>query len=130
MIDIMLDYDNNRVVRRISKSSSNMNIHYLALSYLMEVFDILVTDITDVIVTSDSQEIPFHGLISAIPIKNGDIMEIAFRQRTLVPQTPNRVPSKYPGGSSRNYRGENHPLKGDRASSQPVTKVSSCALCL
>ena len=49
-------------------------------------------------------------------------MEIVLRSkdnRTLIPPTPNRVPSLCPGGSLRDHRGESHSLKSARASSRP-----------
>jgi hypothetical protein len=108
-IEIILDYENNQVVRRIPTNSSNMNIHLLAVAYLMDVFDVMVTNIEDIIVTCDSQEIPFRGLISEFPILEGDVMEIALRIRTQDSRTPTRVPSKYPGGNSRSHRASSRP---------------------
>ena len=51
-------------------------------------------------------------------------MEIVLRSkdsRTLIPPTPNRVPSLCPGGSLRDHRGESHSLKSARSSSRPGT---------
>jgi hypothetical protein len=122
-IEIILDYEGNQVFRRISADSSNLDIHQLAIEYLMDVFDTQVTNFADFLLTCDDQEIPFHESISEIPIEDGAIVEIAFRQkknRTPDPKTPSRVAPSCPGGSSRGYhREESHSLKSARASSRP-----------
>ena len=64
----MLDYDNNQVIRRVATSASNLDIHHLAIEYLMDVFDKQVTNFAEFSLTCDLQEIPFRGSISEVPI--------------------------------------------------------------
>jgi hypothetical protein len=123
MIGITFDYKGNQVYRRVTASSSNLNIHHSALDYLMEVFDKQVTNFADVILTCYDQEVPLRGSIVDIPIVDGSTVIIAFRSRgnrTPGFNTTNRVLPSCPGGSSRGYqREESHSLTSARASSQP-----------
>jgi hypothetical protein len=129
-ITITLNYADNYVYRRVAASSSNLNIHQLALGYLMEVFDILFTSFTDVILTCEDQEVPLRGLIADIPIVDGSTVEIAIRSRgnrTQGPNTTDKVQSSCPGGSSRGYhREESHSLTSARASSRPGKNGEAC----
>ena len=122
-IRIILDYEDNQVYRTISVASSNLDIHHLAIEYLMDVFDTQVTNFADFLLTCDDQEIPFRGFITEIPIEDGAVIDIAFRKKgnhTPDPKTPKRVPSSFPDGSSRGYkRGESHSLKSARTPRQP-----------
>ncbi len=93
--EIILDYENNQVFRRISVDSTNLDIHHLAIEYLMDVFDKQVTNFADFILTYDDQEIPFRGLISEIPIEDGATVEIAFKQREIVRRTLNFQTGSY-----------------------------------
>ncbi len=78
-IETILDYENNQVFRKISVDSSNLDIHHLAIEYLMDVFDKQVTNFADFILTCDDKEIPFRGFIWEIPIEDGATVDIAFR---------------------------------------------------
>jgi hypothetical protein len=122
-IEVILDYENNQVFRELSVDASNLDVHHLAIEYLMNDFNKQVTNFADFILTCNDQEIPFRGFIWEIPIEDGATVNIAFREkgnRTPDPQTSTRVQSSCPGGSSRGYhREESHSLKSARASSRP-----------
>jgi hypothetical protein len=98
-IEILLDHQRTQVSRKVAASSSNMHIYHLAIEYLLEMFQTVVANPADILLTCDGQKIPISGLISEIPleVKHWEyVVKITLRSngnRTPDPQTPNRVPS-------------------------------------
>ena len=123
-IQIRLEYEGSQVLRTVKANSPNLDIHHLAIEYLMDVFDQQVESFADFTLTYEANEIHFRGSIDEIPILDGGTIHIQYLSRE------NRTPRNQPsdpvssssclGGSSRgNHQDETHPLTGARAPSRP-----------
>ena len=124
-IQIILDYEGSQVFRRISAGASNLHLHYLAIEYLMEVFDSQVTQFTDSLLTCHGQEIPFRGNITEIPIGHGARVEIAFRpkeNRTPDPKTPGELPTESPIESPTESVVRNNPVQTTESPTESPTE--------
>ena len=124
-IQIILDYEGSQVFRRISAGVSNLHLHYLAIEYLMEVFDSQVTQFTDSLLTCHGQEIPFRGNIAEFPIGHGAIVEIAFRpkeNRTPDPKTPGELPTESPIESPTESVVRNNPVQTTESPTESPTE--------
>ena len=124
-IQIILDYEGSQVFRRISAGASNLHLHYLAIEYLMEVFDWQVTQFTDSLITCHGQEIPFRGNITEIPIGHGARVEIAFtpkENRTPDPKTPGELPTESPIESPTESVVRNNPVQTTESPNESPTE--------
>ena len=123
-IQIQLEYEGSQVNRKLKADAPKLDLHHLAIEYLLEVFGQPVGRFEDLSLTYEGDVIHFRGFINEIPILDGGTVVVQYSEREN--HTPRQqhnygVPSSSClGGSSRgNHQDENHPLTGARASSRP-----------
>ena len=123
-IQIRLEYEGSQTIKNVKANAPKLDIHHLAIEYLIDVFDRQVERFEDLSLTYEGNEIHFRGFIDDIPILDGGTIVIQYRSREnrkIIQQPFNVVPSSSClGDSSRgNHQDESHPLTGARASSRP-----------
>ena len=74
-IQIKLEYKGSQVVRTAKANAPKLDIHHLAIEYLMDVLDQQVERFEDFSLTYEGNEIHFRGFIDEIPVYKGLVVK-------------------------------------------------------
>jgi hypothetical protein len=123
-ITINLDYKGNQIVRTVRADTPNLDIHHMAIQYLMGVFNHPVESFADLHFSYDQETVPYRGSIEDFPMVDGGTVVIRDNTRGSPTQRQQGSVSVFSPGLEGSPRGnrqeESRPLNSARAPSQPV----------